>query len=1185
MKPFFTTILWLCFFNLSFCQQQNFDINYLTSSQSTDSLRKYYDKLNSILANQQLTYSTSNGINNYQPDVTSFPKILKAELLSKKLKTLINKNTSKGNLPLYFQNKVNLCSDTSYSRLINFQNSTIYISAVTSTSDGNILVPAVLFDSSTVPNQFWKGFAVLFKLNESGDIVWVKKFEDLTVSKITNFSMQRAYELPNQDIICTATLDTGGVSKPNAMIYRLNSNGNLIWKSGLKSNLIDPSTPNAKYCFYANSAIEGLNGDVVLCGTSSNNGSGNNIATVIRFNNIGQKVWDANYGNYLEFGRGVYGTNVTLRNSQILLTSLSLSSGSLPSIGISKLDYSTGNTIDKRFFTTNYADPWENLYKSFSTLDTKSRVLSNNHILFFGKLNSNLQNLPATKSHFGIVEFDTSFNIVNKYIISSDESTNISANCLEFDSTGRGLIALSNFIASYQAYVYFGTFKNKQFQSLRKMYYQNVGMSGRNGLAFLNDGGYAYVQTYFENNTIVKNYVEFRKMHDSDTSSSCLGTDTTFINFLPFNVINYPAYPFFGNNMANEISILSQNVNQTSNIPTRINNLCGQSNFCDTIKIHGNPVICSGGPPVVFTSYKNNACGAIVQWDIDNAVIDSIKTLTDTSVRIWFKNINWQGMLYASIGAGTCYSAVKDSTLLNLSGAQLLNLGPDTSICIGNSIVLNARRGFATYKWQDGSTDSVFTVTTPGIYYVDVNDACGNTLSDTVHVSLFNYPFFIGNDTLRCNKDTITLTATQDLTNYQWQPNYNINNITQSIVKVYPAIDTFYYATAQVRPGCIVKDTVHITVKSSPPIQLGADTSLCIGNSLILDAGSGFANYQWNTGDVTQQITVGAVGNYVIKATAANTCVSTDTLAILNVSPLPNFTLGIDTTLCAGITYKYAFNLPNATYLWQGGNTNGNYTINTAGEYWLAVTQLGCTARDTVKIFYKDAPIVQIGVDSNLCKDNSYLLNAFYPTATYSWQDGSTTPTFLVTQPGLYYVTNTLSNNCTFKDSVFITYTNKPIFTLGADTGVCITRPIILTPSVNVEGSYLWQDGSTLKSYQIKRSGIYNLTVFNKCGTHTDDIIISESSCELLIPNSFTPNGDGLNDVFKIKYPFKVLEFTFSIYNKYGTKIYETNDMLKGWDGTYKSKKQEIGSYVWVIKLKNLNGYSEALNGMVTLLR
>ncbi|MBL0146059.1 MAG: hypothetical protein IPP48_10065 [Chitinophagaceae bacterium] len=252
-------------------------------------LRKYSAKLNSILASQQLTHSTSNGINNYQQDVTSFPKILKTELLSKKLKTLINKNTSKDNLPVHFQNKVNLCSDTSYSRLINFQNSTIYISAVTSTSDGNILVPAVLFDSSTVPNQFWKGFAVLFKLNESGDILWVKKFEDLTISQITNFSMQRAYELPNQDIICTAILDTGGTSRPNAMVYRLSSNGSLIWKSGLKSNLIDPTSPNAKYCFYANSAIEGINGDVILCGTSSNNISGRNYATIIRFDNQGQK--------------------------------------------------------------------------------------------------------------------------------------------------------------------------------------------------------------------------------------------------------------------------------------------------------------------------------------------------------------------------------------------------------------------------------------------------------------------------------------------------------------------------------------------------------------------------------------------------------------------------------------------------------------------------------------------------------------------------------------------------------------------------------------------------------------------------------------------------------------------------------------------------------------------------------
>jgi hypothetical protein len=98
-------------------------------------------------------------------------------------------------------------------------------------------------------------------------------------------------------------------------------------------------------------------------------------------------------------------------------------------------------------------------------------------------------------------------------------------------------------------------------------------------------------------------------------------------------------------------------------------------------------------------------------------------------------NQPWQGWLNAEIRT-TC-GLVKDSLLITvIASPGSVNIGPDTALCPGNTILLNARRGYASYKWNDGSTDSIHMVNSPGKYYVEVSDACGSLFSDTIIVSV-----------------------------------------------------------------------------------------------------------------------------------------------------------------------------------------------------------------------------------------------------------------------------------------------------------------------------------------------------------------------------------------------------------------------------------------------------------------
>src|ERR1019366_6295256 len=116
-------------------------------------------------------------------------------------------------------------------------------------------------------------------------------------------------------------------------------------------------------------------------------------------------------------------------------------------------------------------------------------------------------------------------------------------------------------------------------------------------------------------------------------------------------------------------------------------------------------------------------------------------------------------------------------------------------------------------------------------------------------------------------------------------------------------------------------------------------------------------------------------------------------------------------------------------------------------------------------------------------------------------------------------------------------------------------------------------------------TGLYLLTAGNTCGNYTDEIRITPGLCSLILPNAFTPNGDGLNDIFGVKYPFAVKAFLFTVYSRFGEKVFESTDMGKGWDGNYRGIVQQVGSYVWLIKLTDTNNKEQSSKGVITLIR
>jgi len=177
--------------------------------------------------------------------------------------------------------------------------------------------------------------------------------------------------------------------------------------------------------------------------------------------------------------------------------------------------------------------------------------------------------------------------------------------------------------------------------------------------------------------------------------------------------------------------------------------------------------------------------------------------------------------------------------------------------------------------------------------------------------------------------------------------------------------------------------------------------------------------------------------------------------------------------------------------------------------------------------------------------------------------------------------------NCSNSSSISFIVHPKPVFDLGADTTIFYTESKVLNPAIDIQflpGSYLWQDGSASSTYTVTEEGLYTLqfTDLNTC-IGMDSIMIYVDRYRIFVPNAFTPDGDGINDLFAPVITGDIIgeDIEMYIYNRWGEMIYQFSDLGKGWDGTYKGKNANTGVYVWVLLI---NGNARQ-DGTVSLIR
>jgi gliding motility-associated-like protein len=539
---------------------------------------------------------------------------------------------------------------------------------------------------------------------------------------------------------------------------------------------------------------------------------------------------------------------------------------------------------------------------------------------------------------------------------------------------------------------------------------------------------------------------------------------------------------------------------------------------CSVLLIKGPASICNLSKTYTYFAGRNNQCPQSVEWSYEGNL--SVIAQTDSSLTVRYSQAGNYSI--TAVLKNSCTPVADSIQVTVVPPVFTLNLGADRELCTGNSFVLHASPVFSSYRWQNGSTDSIFNVTAPGLYWVETMDNCANVWRDSVVVIAANgFSIDAGPDRTKCNADTLQLTAPAGYRSYKWTAADNLSfaDTARSIV-VNPLQSTQYYLQAEQNVGCFGFDTILVTVYQSPTINLGADSSICAGDSLQLTAPIGFASYSWSSGSVASSIKASLPGIYSLTATASNGCKSVDSLRILSNFPRP--------------------------------------VVNIAGQ-----------------------PVICIGTTTELDA-------GFFNGAGYLWNNGETTRVISLNSTGIYSVNVTDGNGCSATDSFEIDrYVNPPQSFLSPDTSICNYSRLNLRSNTDFR-SYLWSTNASTASIAISSSGIYTLTVLdeNNCmGTDSIRVDIRECLTGCYVPTAFTPNRDGLNDVFTPLLFGDIRSYEFMVYNRWGQVIFSSKEPGKGWDGSMAGIPQNPGQYAWTCRYSFADGVSQLKSGTVLLMR
>ncbi len=646
--------------------------------------------------------------------------------------------------------------------------------------------------------------------------------------------------------------------------------------------------------------------------------------------------------------------------------------------------------------------------------------------------------------------------------------------------------------------------------------------------------------------------------------------------------------------------------------------------------VNSNSPVCEGDTLHFNASFIN---GATYLWtgpggfqsNLQNPVINNVQPADS-------------GNYFLTIQLSGCNSLPDTLGIIVVQKPATPVINSSSPVCVGDTLSLSGNSGAANYFWtgpngfQSSQSNPVIlnaVLSDSGIYnlYVNVNGCVSDTSLVYVIINPIPNTPNVNSSSPVCEGDTLQLqTSIQSNTIYSWNgPNGFQSNLSNPLLNNVALTASGNYSLSISQSGCTsLSANLSVQVDTLPVGVINSNSPLCVGDTLQLSANSVTNGiYSWNGPNGFQSsaisFNINNIGfsdsGYYYLTIQQNNCRSLpDSLNII-INPIPATpSITTNAPICEGDTLHLSSNVSgNVSYQWFGENsfqsTLANPSITNilladSGNYFLIAQVIGClsdTATTFVSIISRPQTPV-ISSNSPLCSgDTLYLSTATQISINYSWTGPNgflssiTNPFLANTAPsnaGNYFLTIEAGSCKSLPASTNVIILDAPVINLS-DRILCQGDQFSIDLTTNSGTTFNWSGPNgftstgaviTINNIDVTSQGIYIVTATNACGTTTDSmmLIVNASIESAFVPNCFTPNSDGRNDVYAID---SIQKFNMLIYNRWGQLLADLNENKNKWDGTYGGKNCTEGVYFYIMEGADCKGSYVKRTGHITIMK
>jgi gliding motility-associated-like protein len=340
--------------------------------------------------------------------------------------------------------------------------------------------------------------------------------------------------------------------------------------------------------------------------------------------------------------------------------------------------------------------------------------------------------------------------------------------------------------------------------------------------------------------------------------------------------------------------------------------------------------------------------------------------------------------------------------------------------------------------------------------------------------------------------------------------------------------------------GCRTYDTIAVVVHPFPAFELGSSISICQGDSATFSVDNTWSSVVWSDGSTDFNYTTSTLG-WVSAEVFLGNCSGIDS-ARVDIVPMPDFSNVIsDFSFCLGDSA--ILEVPFSGQ-WSTGDFAASIWVYEGGVYTYTYNLSSCSSEFNFTIT-TDTPVeLSIPESLLLCEGAGTWVDAGWSS---TWNTGETANAIYITEPGTY-TANATNGTCSSSATVIVESSPLPLVAVPESSLICEGKPFRLENLLGDIDEYLWSNGDTTYYTYIDTAGWYSLTATNSCGSVVDSVFIDSYACnwDIFAPNTITPNGDGINDLWKVE-GFNIQNVHIWLYDQRGNLAYESYRLDEGW--------------------------------------